>query len=135
MARGELVNRTWTVGEYVFQEVETDWAGERRTFYRFGVDGLPRSNELFDSVEHAIVSAIAEKYTGRRGAGGTAVGTAADWFMRMVGADAFDGMTAAQIAAQQDAEARKAEADRISARAARHHVPNAVMDSIDWRDQ
>lgn len=125
MARGELVNRTWTVGEYTFQEVETDWAGERRTFYRFGVDGLPRSNELFDSVEHAIVSAIAEKYTGRRGAGGTAVGTAADWFMRMVGADVFDGMTAAEVKAQQEAEARKAEGDRISGRAANEALRKA----------
>lgn len=104
----ELVNRTWTVGqEYTFQEVEADWAGERRTFYRFSVDGLDRSSELYDSIEHAMASAIGEKFTGRRGAGGTAVGTAADWFMRMCGADAYEGMTAAEIRSVQEEQARR----------------------------
>lgn len=95
--RGELINRTWTVGEYTFQEVETDWGGQRRTFYRGQVNGLDKCNELFDSLEHAIVSAIATKYTGPRGASGSGVGTAGDWFMRMVGADAYQGMSAPAI--------------------------------------
>lgn len=50
-------------------------------------DGEPRTNsELYGSLDHAMVAAIAEKHTGPRGAGGSGVGTAADWFMRMIGA-------------------------------------------------
>ncbi len=115
----ERINRTWTVGEYAFQEVDTAWGGERRTFYRHATEGLERSNELFDSLEHAIVSAIGEKYTGRRGASGSGVGTAADWFMRMIGADAYPNMPAAAVRDQQAAEARKAEAERMTALAIR----------------
>jgi hypothetical protein len=49
--------------------------------------GRPKTGELYNSLEHAMVAAVGEKYTGKRGAGGTAVGTAADWFMKMIGAD------------------------------------------------
>jgi hypothetical protein len=42
--------------------------------------------EYYLSLDHAMVAAVAEKHTGKRGAGGTGVGTAADWFMRMIGA-------------------------------------------------
>jgi hypothetical protein len=49
--------------------------------------GRPDVGEWYPSLEHAMAAAIAEKYTGRRGAGGTGVGTAADWFMRMIGVD------------------------------------------------
>lgn len=49
--------------------------------------GKPKLGELYASLEHAMVAAVGEKYTGPRGAGGSGVGTAADWFMRMIGAD------------------------------------------------
>lgn len=49
--------------------------------------GKPDVNEWYPSLDHAMVAAVAEKHTGRRGAGGTGVGTAADWFMRMIGVD------------------------------------------------
>lgn len=50
-------------------------------------DGEPKmGSEWYNTLEHAMAAAIAEKYTGARGAGGTGVGTAADWFMRMIGA-------------------------------------------------
>lgn len=49
--------------------------------------GKPKVIEWYRSPEHAMAAAIAAKYTGERGAGGTGVGTAADWFMRMIGAD------------------------------------------------
>lgn len=48
--------------------------------------GRPDVGEWYASLEHAMVAAVGEKYTGRRGAGGIGVGTAADWFMRMIGA-------------------------------------------------
>ena len=37
MRHGELINRTWTVGEYAFQEVETDWGGKREVLHSIGV--------------------------------------------------------------------------------------------------
>lgn len=46
----------------------------------------PKIGELYESIEHAMAAAVAEKFTGKRGAGGTGVGTAADWFMKMIGA-------------------------------------------------
>lgn len=47
----------------------------------------PELGELYASIEHAMVAAVGEKYTGPRGASGTGVNTAAGWFMRMIGAD------------------------------------------------
>lgn len=52
-----------------------------------GEPGKPRIKEYHHSLDRAIVSAVGEKYTGPRGAGGTGVGTAADWFCRMIGMD------------------------------------------------
>jgi hypothetical protein len=84
----------WTVGEWTFYQVEDHgFTGELEGKPLFGFTteptaftGKPKLGELYDSLEHAMVSAVGEKYTGRRGAGGTGVGTAADWFMRMIGA-------------------------------------------------
>ncbi len=45
-----------------------------------------RSDEWYATIEHAMAAAIAEKHTGKRGAGGEGVGTAADWFIKMIGA-------------------------------------------------
>ena len=49
--------------------------------------GQPEMDELYPSLEHAMVSAVGEKYTGPRRAGGSGTDTAAGWFMRMIGAD------------------------------------------------
>jgi hypothetical protein len=45
------------------------------------------TGEWFPSIDRAMIAAVGEKYTGPRGAGGTGVGTAADWFARMIGMD------------------------------------------------
>ena len=50
-------------------------------------DGRPKVGEYHATLDRALVAAVGEKYTGPRGAGGTGVGTAADWFCRMVGMD------------------------------------------------
>ncbi len=58
-----------------------------RQVFSFGPRGAygNRSSEWYNTIEHAMAAAIAEKHTGQRGAGGTGVGTAADWFMKMIG--------------------------------------------------
>jgi len=80
--------RTWTIGEWTFHQVEdhafTHAQGE--PLFAFSPTDSMKYGELYDSLEYAMVSAVAEKYTGPRGAGGTGVGTAADWFMRSIGA-------------------------------------------------
>jgi hypothetical protein len=87
----------WSIGLWQFFEIDgrqlsNSYGG--RKLYGFETqagDGarpeVSNVHEWYDSLEHAMAAAIAEKYTGRRGAGGTGVGTAADWFMRMIGAD------------------------------------------------
>lgn len=55
--------------------------------WQFGLDESRINFEMYPSPDRAIVAAVAAKYTGERGAGGSGVGTAADWFMRMIGAD------------------------------------------------
>lgn len=79
----------WSVGPYTFFETWKhsfkDHAG--KPLYRFEVDGERTNCEMYPSLEYAMVAAVGEKYTAPRGAGGTGVGTAADWFMRMIGAD------------------------------------------------
>lgn len=52
-----------------------------------GEPGKPKTGEWFTSLDRAMIAAVGEKYTGPRGAGGTGVGTAADWFARMIGMD------------------------------------------------
>lgn len=54
-----------------------------------GEPGKPKIGEFHRTLDRAIISAVGEKYTGPRGAGGTGVGTAADWFARMIGMDAL----------------------------------------------
>lgn len=66
---------------------------EGRTLYAYepvdkpGKPGDPNTGEWFASLDRALIAAVGEKYTGPRGAGGTGVGTAADWFARMIGMD------------------------------------------------
>lgn len=50
-------------------------------------NGLPKVGEFHVSLDRALIALVAEKYTGPRGAGGPGVGTAADWFARMIGMD------------------------------------------------
>lgn len=62
------------------------WAG--KPLYQFHLTASERPGfELYATPEHALASMIAAKYTGERGAGGSGVGTAADWFMKMIGAE------------------------------------------------
>ncbi|HEU4752332.1 MAG TPA: hypothetical protein VFU47_04415 [Armatimonadota bacterium] len=87
----------WTIGPWtIYEMVDHGFGGENegKPLYGFTVTaeeehdgrGRPRVGEWYPSLEYAMVAAVAEKHTGRRGAGGTGVGTAADWFMRMIGA-------------------------------------------------
>lgn len=87
--------KRWEMPEVTFYQVE-DHGFEQyngRPLYAYGkpgeVDdnGVPRTGELHEALDRALVAWVAEKYTGPRGAGGAGVGTAADWFMKMIGAD------------------------------------------------
>lgn len=84
------INRKWTVGDYTFTEYEghgfTTYEG--KPLFGFTIEGRERkgNGELYASLDEALVAAVGEKYTGPRGAGGSNVGTAADWFMKMIGA-------------------------------------------------
>lgn len=82
----------WTVGEWTFYEIQGHgFSGIEGSVYGFtvglpGVGQRPKFTELYETLDEAMVAAVGEKYTGRRGAGGEAVGTAADWFLKMIGA-------------------------------------------------
>lgn len=86
----------WEMPEVTFYEVEDHGftvAGSQPTLYAYGKPndmdgrGIPKTGELYASLDRAMVAWVAEKYTGPRGAGGPGVGTAADWFLKMIGAD------------------------------------------------
>jgi hypothetical protein len=85
----------WEMPEVTFYQVEGHGfeAHEGKPLFCYGKPGatddrgIPKTGELYDALDRALVAWVAEKYTGPRGAGGTGVGTAADWFMRMIGAD------------------------------------------------
>ena len=86
----------WTLPEVTFYQVEDHgFTGEHegQPLFAYGKPdamddrGVPKVGELYASLDRALVAWVAEKYTGPRGAGGTGVGTAADWFCRMVGMD------------------------------------------------
>ncbi len=78
----------WTVDNYVIYRVRMKH-GQKMEFYGYTIDGSDirdsKSTEFYLTIEHAMAAAIAEKHIGRRGASGTAVGTADDWFMKMCG--------------------------------------------------
>jgi hypothetical protein len=89
------VNR-WTLPEVTFYQVEGHgFTGEHegKPLFAYGKPGaedhrgMPKTGEFYESLDRALISWVAEKYTGPRGAGGTGVGTAADWFARMIGMD------------------------------------------------
>lgn len=87
----------WTLPEVTFYQVEdhgfTDYGD--RPLYGYervtdpGQSGKPKLGELYTSLDRALIAWVGEKYTGPRGAGGSGVGTAADWFARMIGMDAL----------------------------------------------
>jgi hypothetical protein len=87
----------WMVGDWNFYQIEDHGSGgPSKDKPLFGFTTMPeewrdngevKMGEFYNSLEHAMAAAIAEKYTGPRGARGSRVGTAADWFMRMIGAD------------------------------------------------
>lgn len=88
-------NIVGTIGDWTFYAgTDHGFAGEfaGRPLYGYAqavpestATGKPDVNWWFPSLDNAMVAAVAEKYTGPRG--GSGVGTAADWFMRMIGAD------------------------------------------------
>lgn len=97
------------VGEWTFYEITGhSFTGDLvdKPLYEFEVagDGQTTGREMFLSLDEALVQAVGAKWTGPRGAGGTGVGTAADWFMAMIGAD--HGKTWADRLAD-DQESRK----------------------------
>jgi len=84
----------WTIGQWQFYEIDgrqltESYAGRKLFGFTAASDEATadQCGEWYNTLEHAMAAAIAEKYTGARGSGGTGVGTAADWFMRMIGAD------------------------------------------------
>lgn len=97
MSRELFYTNRWNVGPWQFFEIDgrqisDTYAGRKLYGYETQAEDGARPEpgnvrEWFNTLEHAMAAAIAEKYTGPRGAGGTGVGTAADWFMRMIGAD------------------------------------------------
>lgn len=91
----ERYTNRWTVGDWTFYQIEDHgFSNHDGPMFAYGVSereatrqaGKPITGEWYPNLEHAMAAAIAEKFTGKRGAGGTGVGTAADWFMRMIGA-------------------------------------------------
>lgn len=86
MSKGIL--QSVQIGPYTFEEVADhgfpSWADQ--ILWRVRIVGK-KSPQFYSTLDHALVSAVGERWTGTRGAGGTGVGTAADWFMKMIGAD------------------------------------------------
>lgn len=85
----------WEMPEVTFYRVEGHGFDEYegKPLYCYGKpgetndNGIPETGELYVALDRAMVAWVGEKYTGPRGAGGKGVGTAADWFMKMIGAD------------------------------------------------
>jgi len=97
----EQVTGRWTLPGWVFYEIEGHgFPNIPGPIYRVERDGAKPHQQDPDSyrtLDEALAQALAAKYCGVRGAGGTGVGTAADWFLRSIGAG--------QLAAVPDAEA------------------------------
>ena len=82
------VTKWWEVGEYHIFQARMNH--DDTTVYGFQIGDRKPSNELYATVDKAMVAAVGEKHTGHRGAGGTGVGTAADWFAKMIGLEPLD---------------------------------------------
>lgn len=119
MSRDLFYTQRWAVGAWQFFEIDgrqisDSYAGRKLYGYETQAEDGARPEpgnvrEWFNTLEHAMAAAIAEKYTGAPGAGGTGVGSAADWFMRMIGAD--------QLVAAEHRETQSALTDVIAATA------------------
>jgi hypothetical protein len=95
------VDQWWTVGPYRLEEV-VDHPFDKITsgpMYRYAINGKI-SSEMFESLDRAIVAAVGERHMGPRGAGGNAVGTAADWFCKMIDLDEAEAEQAPAASAQ-----------------------------------
>lgn len=75
------VVETWTVGGYTIHEYDDSG----RALFAFELGSEYCISEYYDSLDMALIAMVGEKYTSRRGAGGEGVGTAADWFAKMIG--------------------------------------------------
>jgi hypothetical protein len=93
--------------------------------------GRPKVGEYHRSLDRALVAAVGEKYTGPRGAGGTGVGTAADWFCRMVGMDAL--VEPDYRSAQKALGEVLSDAIDNENRVVRHQRTRAIMDGLEAR--
>lgn len=80
-----------TIGDWTFHTYYDHPfpANEGLPVYGYTTAADPKVHEWHPTIEHAMAAAIAEKYTGRRSAGGVGVDTAAGWFMRMIDADGW----------------------------------------------
>ena len=72
---------SWKVGDYTINE----YNDKGRALFAFELGSEVCISEYYDSLDMALIAMVSEKYTGRRGASGEGVGTAADWFARMIG--------------------------------------------------
>jgi hypothetical protein len=87
----------WELPGVTFYQVE-DHPFSDAPLFTFGAPGAvnsqgkPKTGELFSSLDRALMAWVSEKYTGPRGAGGEGVGTASDWFGRMIGMDQLVAM-------------------------------------------
>jgi hypothetical protein len=94
MGNAHVVSRA-TLGPYTFEEVANHgFRGTPGTMWRFQIEGTRNNHTYYATLDHALVSAVGERWTGPRGAGGSGVGTAADWFMAMIGANAVETVDA-----------------------------------------
>lgn len=94
----DAVAETIKLGPYTFEKVDHVFQGEHSTKWRFRIEGKPANSTIYaePDLDFVMAEAIAERHMGQRGAGGTAVGTAADWFMRMIRQDHVDNAAKAK---------------------------------------
>lgn len=91
MRQARTVVTRVALGPYTFEEVAGHgFSDHPGTMWRFTITGMRDNSTYFPTLDHALVSAVGERWTGPRGAGGSGVGTAADWFMAMIGASAVE---------------------------------------------
>lgn len=86
----ERVDSRWTVGPYAFEAVSRHGFPEPEyppVMYRFTIDGQRVDSEMYLSLDRALVAAVGARHMGPRSAGGPGVGTAADWFCKMIDLD------------------------------------------------
>jgi hypothetical protein len=95
----ERVDHRWTVGPYTFEAVSRHGFPEPQyppVMYRYKIADKRVDNELYESLDRAMVAAVGARHMGPRGAGGPGVGTAADWFCRMIDLDEAEAEERAQ---------------------------------------